>query len=153
MGEAILHLDRGIFLGQPLIDTARIEHTQLCIGASFVGPFMSQIVPKRFQLPFTAHFKQDIPESFSGIILDWPRYWRNTREANPIEMVRALDVDSRFSHYYKKTEEILIASQAIGHLFESSEDSYITKVYPQFSSPLLKLCLRPIRVEPRTDNR
>jgi len=35
MGEAVLHLDRGVFLGQPIIDTARLEHTQLCIGASF----------------------------------------------------------------------------------------------------------------------
>jgi hypothetical protein len=147
MGEAILHLDRGIFLGQPLIDTARLEHTQLCIGASFAGPFMSQIVPKRYQLPFTGHFKQHIPQSFSGITVDWPRHWRKTREANLIDMVRALDVDSRFSQYYKRTEEIVIASESIAHLYESPGDSYITKVYPQFSSPLLKLRLRPFRVE------
>jgi hypothetical protein len=148
MGEAILHLDRGIFLGQPLIDTARLEHTQLCIGASFASPFMSQIVPNRYQLPFTDHFKHDIPQSFSGITLDWPRHWRKTREANLNDVVRALDADSQFSPYYTKTEEMILASQARAHLFESPEDSFITKVYPQFSSPLLELMVRPVRLVP-----
>jgi hypothetical protein len=150
MGEAVLHLDRGVFLGQPLIDTARLEHTQMCIGASFASPFMSQVVPKRYQLEFTGHFKQDIPQSFSGSTLDWPRHWRKTRETNLIDMVRALDVDARFSNYYKRTEAIVTASQAVAHLYESPEDSYITKVYPQFSSPLIKLRVRLFRTDPGT---
>jgi hypothetical protein len=149
MGEAILQLDRGIFLGQPLIDTARLEHTQLCMGVSFAGPFMSQVVPKRYQLPFANHFKQDVPQLFSGMTLDWPRHWRKTREHNLIDMVRAADVDSRFSEYYRRTEAMVIASQARAHLFESPEESYIARVYPQFSSPEVKLRLRPVRDEPR----
>lgn len=147
MGEAVLHLDRGIFLGQPLIDTARLEHTQLCIGASFAGPFMSQIIPKRYQLSFMRHFRQDVPQIFSGVTLDWPRQWRRTRQANLIDVVQRLDVDPRFGKYYKTTEEVVIASQAIAHLFESPEESDIRKVYPQFSSPLVQLLVRPFRVE------
>ena len=73
MGEAVLHLDRGIYLGNPLIETARLEHSQLCIGASFAKSFMSQTVPKRYQLPFRSHFKANVPETYAGAVLDWPR--------------------------------------------------------------------------------
>ncbi|MGH8555898.1 MAG: hypothetical protein ACRESZ_00265 [Methylococcales bacterium] len=147
MGEAIFHLDRGIFLGQPLIDSARLEHTQLCIGASFSSPFMSQIVPKRYQLPFSGHFKKDVPPLFSGCVLDWPRHWRKTSKTELVDMLRVFDVDSRFGEYYQRTTEIAMASQAVAHLFESPDESYITRVYPRFSSPLLELSTRPFRCE------
>jgi hypothetical protein len=148
LGEAVLHLERSVFLGQPLIDTARLEHTQLCIGASFANPFMQQIVPKRYSLPFTAHFKEDAPANFSGSVLDWPRHWRKTREGGLIEALDTLDMDTQFSPYYKKTAEIVRASQAVAHLFEAKEETFVTKVYPQFSSPLLKLSVRAVRSEP-----
>jgi hypothetical protein len=149
MGEAILHIDYNIFLGQPLIETARLEHVQVCIGASLATSFTKdQIVPQRYQLPFNTHFKANVPQSFSGMILDWPRHWRNTRKTDLIATIHALDVDLKFSDYYKKTEEIVIASEARASLFESPDDCRITKVYPQFSSPELELFARPVRLVP-----
>ena len=150
MGEAVLHLDRGIFLGQPLIDSARLEHTQYSIGASFAKPFINQVIPKRYKLEFSNHFKKDSPPSFSGHILDWPRHWRKTREQNIIEVIEGLDVDSKFSAYYERTKEIIKESERYAHLYESVEETYLTKVYPQFSSPLLELNTRPYRAALRS---
>ncbi|MGH8560134.1 MAG: hypothetical protein ACRESZ_22315 [Methylococcales bacterium] len=143
MGEAVLHLDRGIFLGEPLIDSARLEHMQCSIGASFAGTFMDQVVPNRFKLPFSSHFKSKVPYIFSRFVLDWPRHWRKTRTTDLFDALKELDVDPRFSNYYKITKDIALASQELANLYESAEETYITKVYPQFSSPLLELHCRP----------
>lgn len=145
MGEAILHIDRGIYLGQPLIDTSGLEREQLCIGVSFARPFMEQIVPKRYAIPFDSHFKAEVPLAYSGSILDWPRHWRNTRKQDLVESVRSLDRDTHFKKYYDKTIETIEASAKISHQFEKDEDTFITKVYPQFSSKKLRAHVRAVR--------
>ncbi|WP_247258205.1 hypothetical protein [Pseudomonas moorei] len=152
IGEAVLHLDERVFLGQPLIDTARLEHAQQCIGASFASPFMTQVVPKRYQLSFSDHFKKDVPSLFSGSILDWPRHWRKTRTHGLLDALRDMNVDPKFDDYYKKTEAIALASQEVMQLYETPEETYITKVYPQYASPLLELPLRLVRSEPIQGN-
>jgi len=138
-GEAVLNLEHGIFLGQPLIDAARMEHHQNCIGASFIDTFMFAVIPKRYQLPFNAHFKRKVPVNYSGFVLDWPRHWRNTRKNDPKEIIASLNTHPEFSLYYENTIDIIEASDAIKHLYEEPKDTAITKVYPQFSSDLLEL--------------
>ena len=145
LGEAVLHIDRGIYLGKPLIDTSGLECEQLCIGTSFAQPFLTQVVPKRYALPFDTHFKGEIPPIFSGFMLDWPRHWRNTRSQNPIEALKALDRNSRFKKFYDKSIEIVEASNKVSHLFEDPDETYVTKVYPQFSGSKLQANARAAR--------
>jgi hypothetical protein len=157
MGEAVLHLDHGIYLGKPLIDAARLEKPQQCIGASFTSSFLEQLVPERYKLDHIAHFKKEPPSHFGGAILDWPRHWRNTRKVLLLDAIDALDTDVGFSEYYSKTKSIIGDSGAAEHLYSEPEHTFITKVYPQYSSPLLELNTRPYRAELRvtsdeTDN-
>ncbi len=140
LGNAILDLDSGIYLGQPLIDAARLEHPQQCSGVSFAKEFMNQIIPKRYILAHEKHFKKEMPTplNFSGYILDWPRHWRNTRQTSLLDTVNSLNVNHQFRDYYIKTEKIIEASNDISNLYELESDVKITKVYPQFSSPNLR---------------
>lgn len=149
MGEAVLHLDRGIYLGKPLIDAARLESPQQCIGASFASSFLEQLVPERYKLGHIAHFKKEPPSHFGGAILDWPRHWRNTRKASLFDVIDAFDTGAKFSEYYLKTKSIISSSEKYSHHYTEPEHIFITKVYPQYSSPLLELRTRPYRLELR----
>ena len=147
MGEAVLHLDRRIFLGKPLLEAVRLENSQVCIGTVFTKSFMLQLVPKRYQISYNSHFKAEIPPNFSGTILDWPRHWRNTRKDNLQNAIDLLNINPEYDEYYKKTQSIIDVSNSTSELFNSPNDIYIKNVYPQFSSELLELFCRPVRIQ------
>lgn len=50
--------EHDVYLGQPLIDAARMEHSQGIIGASFTSSFVNQIVPPKYLVPFEQHLKK-----------------------------------------------------------------------------------------------
>jgi hypothetical protein len=146
MGEAVLHLDRGIYLGDPLIEAARLEKPQQCIGVSMGRSFMDQVVPSRYKIEHTRHFKGDVvPNQYGGTVLDWPRHWKKTRKETLDATISAMDTDPRFSDYYAKTREIVEMSDALADMYTGPEHTLITKVYPQFSGAELKLNARAVR--------
>lgn len=136
LGEAVLHLDRGIFLGQPLIDAARLESNQKCIGVTFSKSFMSQVVPNRYQLPFNNQFKNPSATFLvsTDLMLDWPRHWRNTRNSNLENFINNLNSIPEYTHYYRTTLETIESSNLRAQKFNSIDEMLITKVYPQFSN-------------------
>lgn len=81
MGRAILDSGRGIFLGQPIIDAARMEKNQNLIGASLCQSYLSQPIPGLYVIPLDCHVKDSTVGDFSGLALNWPRRWRVTRKA------------------------------------------------------------------------
>lgn len=148
LGEAVLHLDRGIYLGAPLVEAARLEKEQRFIGASFGRSFMSQVVPKRYQFAHSAHLKSSPPESFSGLVLDWPRHWRRTRTTDLTAAVELLDVDHRHRTYYEGTLASVGASSRLDSQYEAPDDTYLTRVYPQFRNlEQLQLHSRPVALQ------
>jgi len=104
VGEAVLDADTGIFLGEPLVEVARTERTQQWIGASF-GPSFSE---PRFSggfylhavLPYKSHYKDRTSRHATGMAVDWPRRWRESRMSDPRPLLRSLDRDPVFSAYY-----------------------------------------------------
>lgn len=149
LGEAVLHSERGVYLGQPLIDAARMEHAQRIIGTSFTRSFMNQIVPERYLVPFATHLKDVRTDQFQGNVLDWPRHWRATRKADVREVVRALNKLPSATAYYDNTLRMVDASEARAGMFDGPEETRICSAYPQFSGPglSLKACaVRRIRV-------
>jgi hypothetical protein len=151
MGEAVLHLDRRIFLGQPLIDAARMEHSQQLIGASYTSSFMNQIVPKRYMVPFTEHLKSANVSQFQGNVLDWPRHWRTTRKTDPRQIVSALNTFPPANTYYENTIRMIDAADALANQYQAPEDIAIRKTYPQFASEQLVLHARAVRRVPIGD--
>ena len=148
MGEAILDENRRVFLGQPIVDAARMEKAQRFVGASLCSSFTSQTIPKRFTLPFNEHLKDSPPAMWSGLTLDWPRHWRNTRHDDAKERVAALDIQPNYSRYYTTTLRLIDASNALGTQHESPSDISIRAQYPEFASPELAVHARAVRRVP-----
>ncbi|WP_414442475.1 hypothetical protein [Burkholderia sp. 22PA0106] len=145
LGDAVLDQERGIYLGQPLIDAARMEHSQRLIGVSFTRSFMSQVVPPRYLVPFDIHLKDANSPLFQGNVLDWPRHWRATRKTDAREIVNELNSAPSAAIYYDNTLRLIDASDDRAGKFESAEEIRVCDTYPQFSQPELALRARAVR--------
>ncbi len=104
VGDLILDRDQGVFLGAPLVEAARTEREQRWIGASFGASFKLPEYDGGFHLntvlPHKSHYKDAASPLATGITVDWPRRWRETRTADLATAVKSLDADDRFSDYY-----------------------------------------------------
>lgn len=145
MGEAVLHIDRGVFLGQPLIDAARMESAQKIIGASFTSSFMEQIVPSRYLLPFNNHLKNVQEGLFEGHVLDWPRHWRATRTDDVRNVVQYLNTQAAENTCYENTLLLIDASEMRNANIQAAPHASVRAEYPQFSSTEIQLRARAVR--------
>ena len=147
IGDARIDGQFGIFIGQPIIDAARLESGQKLIGATFHQTFLlEQFIPKRFEVPFSKHIKPDIGvagqpgyKSFmqmsSGLTLDWPRHWRMTRNSNPCEVVDSLDSNLEYRQTYEITRDFLLESDTRKDSHDSPSDLSVSATYKEFSEP------------------
>lgn len=133
MGEAILDPKRNIFLGQPIVEAARLENGHSLIGASFCKSAINQTIPARFSLQFDRHIKDSRREFWGGAMLDWPRHWRKSRKSNLEQTIQALNTESEHSAYYENTLELIAYSQRYSEKFESIEETSIRTLYEPFS--------------------
>lgn len=115
VGEATLDSGAGVFLGEPLVEAARTEREQQWIGASFGPSFAGQGFCDGFYLhtvlPYKSHYKDLSSEYATGMTVDWPRRWRESRKSDPRPRLRDLDRDTRFSPYYEETARFVDFSE------------------------------------------
>jgi len=115
VGEAILDTSSGVYLGVPLVEVARAERTQQWIGASFGPSFARHGFNDGFHLntvlPYKSHYKDPVSEYATGMTVDWPRRWRESRKSDPRPVLRRLDHDPTFSAYYDRTARFIDFSQ------------------------------------------
>lgn len=116
VGEAILDSESHTYLGQPIIEAARTEGAQEWIGVSFGPSFLVPEFNNGFYLhtilPYKSHYKDKTSAYASGITVDWPRKWRETRTTDLPTLVSTMDTDTRFSEYYKKTLDFIAFSES-----------------------------------------
>ena len=107
VGPAIMDMPMATYLGQPIVEVARVERAQRWIGASFGPSFHDPTNKKSFFLdtilPYRSHRKADDDSLISGSVLDWPRHWRQTRTDPVRDAIRALNTDPAFAVYYETT--------------------------------------------------
>lgn len=147
MGEAVLDQEKNIFLGQPIVEAARLEKGQRFIGASFCNSAMNQTIPKRFSFQFDQHIKNDYKGKWGGIVLDWPRHWRRTRSADLVSVIKGINVDNQFSDIYENTLDFIAHSQKNAGQFESIAETSIRSAYDAFawSNEKLSISARAVR--------
>lgn len=133
IGDAALIPERNIFIGQPIVDAARLESDQKFIGTSFCKSAMAQLIPERYVLRFEGGIKENHQARWGGAVLDWPRHWRRSRALDIRHTIDALNTDSKFSSYYENTLEFVDHSEQFSGLFENSEEPSIRSTYAQFS--------------------
>jgi hypothetical protein len=115
VGEAILDEESRVFLGEPLVEVARTERTQQWIGASFGPSFAKPGFDNGFHLhtilPYKSHYKDRASEYATGMTVDWPRRWRESRKSDPRPVLRSLNRDPAFSGYYDRAETFATFSE------------------------------------------
>jgi hypothetical protein len=129
-GQAIMDDDKKIYLGEPIVEAAKLEHMQSWLGVT-LGLSCRMIQPTEVfcLLPYNQHLKTEIIKSpnnievmaegkvrnmavgwggiASNFVLDWPRIWRNQENADSVEAISKLNTDSKFSIYYDNTVEFI----------------------------------------------
>lgn len=85
-GSAILNKDKGVFLGAPIIEAARVENQQNWIGVSFCPSFTDPyfqlaLHPDLLIQNYTTHFKtvNGFNKYISLMALDWPKRAREQK--------------------------------------------------------------------------
>ena len=111
VGDAHMDKTKSIFLGPALIDAAEAEEAQRWLGIScgtsfnqeeFRGPFDPRLI--------LAYSKQQHPERayrLPGLVLDWPRRWRETKTSDPSGILDSMNSDPRFDRYYTCASEFV----------------------------------------------
>lgn len=116
MGEAFLDSESGTYLGQPLIEAALAEGVQKWIGVSFGPSFLEPQFNKDFHLhtvlPYKSHYKDKSISLATGMTVDWPRKWRETRKTDIRAAVSIMNTDKKFSDYYMNTLKFVEFSES-----------------------------------------
>jgi hypothetical protein len=133
VGRAVLDQERNIYLGQPIIEAARLEKAQDFIGTGFCASAIDQLIPQRYLLHFNQHIKEKCRPLWGGVTLDWPRHWRRTREGEVKRAVSLLNTDPQYARYYKNTYDVVAVSERYAAQYEDKQETSIRSVYEQFS--------------------
>jgi len=115
-GDLILHRKASYYLGLPLVEAVKLEMAQNWLGVVLGVSVRSE----RLQLPFSplqvilrdAPVKAGNRDLLSGLVLDWPRRWRELHPGQSaqlkIEAIRAPE----FGQYYDNAIEFVRYSDA-----------------------------------------
>jgi hypothetical protein len=94
VGRALLDKNRGIYLGLPLIEAVRLESKSNWIGVALGASWQSEAlripVPPDSVFIYQPPLKEGAESLFSGLVLDWPRIWRETRQDSAVDHLKAL---------------------------------------------------------------
>jgi hypothetical protein len=108
MGDAVLNENERIFLGDPIVDAARLERAQNCIGVSICNSFIEQVDHNKFFLPYAKHFKEDYKEPRKKFALNWPLFWKNSRKnIDLLTTMEKLSEQNSNHPYYLNTIEFI----------------------------------------------
>jgi len=118
LGPAVMDKSTRTYLGQPIVEAARVEKAQHWVGLA-LGPSFSdrKDVSMRADLirPYRHHLKPDFVEtSIPSLVPDWPRVWRTDHEGSRIPLLDRLGGQGDAREYYRR---------AIEFARESEEDS------------------------------
>jgi hypothetical protein len=94
VGRAVLDKGRNIYLGEPLVEAARLEAKLdwigLALGSSFRSETLRIPVPPDTVSPFTPPLKTGGGDLCSDLVLDWPRVWRESFSSSAVDRLQSL---------------------------------------------------------------
>jgi hypothetical protein len=116
LGVGDAHMDRtkNICLGPALIDAAEAEKTQCWLGIScgtsfnqepFTGPFDPRLI-----LAYAEQQKPGTEYTLPGLVLDWPRRWRETRKTDARATLDSMDTEPKYAPLYRCANEFVAFS-------------------------------------------
>ena len=108
-GDAIMHEEKKLYLGKPIVEAARAEIAKNWLGIGVTRSFEEMCVSEaRLVLPYEDHIKESHFNSikeyddvlFVHCALDWPKYWRNMYDEDVIPFIKRMNNNYAFSSYY-----------------------------------------------------
>jgi hypothetical protein len=99
VGPLVLHKQSSTFLGEPLVEAARLEAAQDAIGVALGKSVRSISFPPDRIMKYDPPVKPGREMYLSGLVLDWARFWRDFREGSAIDQLLALR-SPNFEKYY-----------------------------------------------------
>jgi hypothetical protein len=139
VGPAILDKGSGVYLGSPLVEAARMESAQRWLGVSFCNSFFE---PHKYHftpelvIPYSEHFKPEEKTKYApGLVLDWPRRWREQGMGEIAQAISALDTDERFHDYYANTLAFVAHSKQQHDWFKHKQNAEALGVATGIKAP------------------
>lgn len=112
-GDAIFDTENKVYLGEPIVDTARLENKQHAIGLSMCTSFVEHEDTSMFFIPYSNHYKPDYNSEKIDLAFNWPLYWKNSRpDINLIETLQKMSDKNDNHPYYSNTIEFVKYSEA-----------------------------------------
>lgn len=93
-GRAVLDKTKGVYLGQPLVEAVRLESKSnwigVCLATSWKSKDLHIPVPPDTVFIYNAPLKDGGVALSSGLVLDWPRVWRESRQDSALPYITEL---------------------------------------------------------------
>ncbi len=107
LGEAVMHKASNTYLGEPLIEAARLEKGQnwvgLALGESAMWPQFIAELDGLSIIEYPAPMKEKYAKHASPVVVDWPRIWRDSHKDSAKDYLARLNKDKEHAHYYENT--------------------------------------------------
>ena len=107
VGPAVLHSRTRTFIGQPIVEAARLEQAQNWIGASLGLSMLASDVAGEYDpnlvLPYEAPVKPNRKHLLSGLALDWPRRFTGRFSDDPLVLLGAMNTSPSHARYYENS--------------------------------------------------
>ena len=106
LGDAVMDKSSRTYLGQPLVEAARAEKAQRWIGLAF-GPSFDSRRDAQFSAdlvrPYDKHRKPGHSGQVLGLVVDWPRTWRDEYKESAAPILERLSRRGKVPEYYSCT--------------------------------------------------
>ncbi len=113
-GEAIMHKATNTFIGDAIIEAAKLEKSQKWVGASFGESFLNEQIRHELNeelvVPlYLKHLKEDLKSASPYLTLDWITKWQNKGYSNLVERLVELEkkAPQKNKEYYKATIDFI----------------------------------------------
>lgn len=139
LGEAVLDQETRTYIGEPLVEAARLEAGQRWVGTTFAPsatwpPFFAEVSPKLL-MEYDVPIKDGAEPYVSPVALDWPRKWREAPSLPSLIGVLEEMAKDHPHPYYEAAAAFVRHSEANHDWFDQ----------PPELRPNAKLRMRPLR--------
>lgn len=99
VGDVVLHGKSNTYLGEPLVEAARLEAAQDTLGVALGVSVRSIALPPDRIQRYDPPVKPGKKSLLSGVVVDWPRFWRAYHDGSAAEKLSSLRVPA-YAKYY-----------------------------------------------------
>lgn len=112
-GQAIMDEENKIFVGLPIVEAAKTEPVQEWLGISLGNSCKGSVFLNMRDtcIPYDAHIKEGRKNAISGLVLDWPKWWREHESDSALSIIEDMNSESKYTKYYDNAKDFFRYSE------------------------------------------